>query len=129
MPRYKGHEGAIEVGASPVGEVESFDITTTVAEQDANVMGSDWTDVEGGQLSASGSINVLRDRSDAGQAALVVGATVTLTLFPEGDTTALTSLSGDFLVTERGITTSVGDLVKTSYSVRNKGAVTETAVV
>lgn len=129
MPRYKGHEGAIEVGASPVGEVESFDITTTVAEQDANVMGSAWTDVEGGQLSASGSINVLRDRSDAGQVALVVGATVTLTLFPEGDTTALTSLSGDFLVTERGITTSVGDLVKTSYSVRNKGAVTEAAVI
>ncbi len=129
MARYKGHDGAIDAGGASVGEIESFDITTSVAELDANVMGSDWTDVESGQLSASGSINVLRDRADTGQTALDVGATVALTLYPEGNTTGLTQLSGNFLITERGISTSVGDLVKTTYSVRNKGAVTDAAVI
>lgn len=124
MARYKGHQGAIEVGASEVGEVESFDITLSVNELDANVMGTGWTDVEAGQLSASGSISVLTDPSDAGQVALVQGTKVTLTLYPEGNTTGLEEITGTFLITERSGTTSVGDLVKDSYNYRNAGVVT-----
>lgn len=128
MARYKGKDGAISAGATSVGELESFDIEVTVNEIDANVMGQDWTGVCGGQKSASGSIAVLRDPADTGQVALVVGTEVTLNLFPEGNTTGLTEISGDFLITSKGISVSVGDLVKTSYSYRNAGAVTETAV-
>jgi hypothetical protein len=125
MTRYKGHEGAATVGASSIGEIESFDIELSVNELDANVMGVGWTDVEAGQSSASGSITVLRDPDDAGQAALVLGgAGVSLTLFTEGNTTGLTEISGTFMVTSQGISTSVGDLVKTTYQVRNKGTVT-----
>lgn len=129
MARYKGHDGAITAGGADVGEIESFDITISSNELDANVMGNDWTDVEGGQKSANGSINVLRDRADAGQAELTVGSTVALVLYTEGNTTSLTQISGDFLITEKGITTSVGDLVKTAYTVRNKGTIAEAAVV
>lgn len=128
MARYKGHDGAITAETEDVGEVESFDITISSNELEANVMASDWTDVEAGQKSANGSINVIRDRADAGQAELTVGSTVALVLYTEGNTTSLTQISGDFLVTEKGITTSVGDLVKTAYTVRNKGAVAEVAV-
>lgn len=124
MARYKGHEGAAEVGASAIGEIESFDIEMTVAELDANIMGSDWTDVEGGQKSASGTISVLRDPADAGQTALALDADVTLTLYPEGNTTGLTEISGSFKVTSVSRSVSVGDLVKTTYNVRNKGEIT-----
>lgn len=124
MTRHKGHEGAATVGASSIGEIESFDIELSVAELDANVMGIAWTDVEPGQASASGSITVLRDPTDAGQVALTLGgAGVSLTLFSEGNTTGLTEISGTFMVTSQSISTSVGDLVKTTYQVRNKGAV------
>lgn len=129
MARHKGHEGAIMVGADPVGEIESFDLTVSGAELDANVMGTDWTDAEGGQKSATGTINVLTDPTDLGQTALTVNATVALTLYPEGNTTGLEEITGNFLVTEKGRSTSVGDLVKTTWSVRNKGAITEGAVV
>lgn len=128
MARYKGKDGAIEVGGTAVGEVESFDLELTVNEIDANVMGQDWTDVESGQQSASGSISVLTDPADAQQTALTQGATVALTLFPTGETTGLIQLDGNFMVTSVGFSTSVGDLVKTSYNVRNKGAVTRSAV-
>ena len=129
MARYKGKDGAVQTGGTDVGEVESFDITLSTNEMDANVIGSDWTDVEGGQMSASGTINVLQDSSDAQQATLVQGDTVTLNLFPEGNTTGLIEISGSFLVTERSMTVSAGDIVKTSITVRNKGTVTVGTVV
>lgn len=128
MARYKGKDGAIEVAGSAVGEVESFDIELTVNEIDANVMGEDWTDVCPGQKSASGSISVLTDPNDAQQTALEEGATVALTLFPTGDTTGLIQLAGNFMITSVGFSTSVGDLVKTSYNFRNQGTVTRSAV-
>lgn len=129
MARYKGKDGSITVGGTSVGEVESFDLEISVNELDANVMGSDWTDVEAGQSSASGSISVLTDPSDAGQTALAVGATAALVLYPTSNTTGLKSYTGNFLVTSVGRTTSVGDLVKTSYNIRNKGAVTEAVIL
>ena len=57
MARYKGHEGAAKVSTDAIGEVESFDIDLSTNELDVNVMGSDWTDVEGGQKSASGTVS------------------------------------------------------------------------
>ena len=128
MARYKGKDGAIQVGGTVVGEVESFDIEMTVNEIDANVMGSDWTDVCAGQKSASGSISVLTDPGDAQQSALTEGETVALTLFPTGDTTGLIQITGNFMITSVGFSTSVGDLVKTSYNFRNQGEITRSAV-
>ena len=125
MARHKGKDGAIQVGGVDIGEVEGFDLEVTINEIDANVIGQDWTDVCGGQKSASGTINVLRDPNDAGQAALAVGATPQLTLYPEGDTSGLTEISGTFLVTSRSKSVNVGDLVKNTYNIRNKGEVTE----
>lgn len=128
MARFKGKDGAIEVGGVSVGEIESFDVEISINEIEANVMGSDWTDVCGGQKSASGSISVLTDPTDAGQAVLESGAEVNLTLFPTGATTGLIQLSGLALITSDGISTSVGDLVKTSYNFRNKGEWTRDVV-
>jgi hypothetical protein len=128
MARYKGHQGAVSVGASAVGEIESFDLEISVNELDANTMGNDWTNVEGGQKTATGTIAVLTDPADAGQSALTVGSAVTLTLYPEGNTTGLEEISGSFMVLSKNKSSAVGDLVKTSYSVRNKGTITEGTV-
>lgn len=128
MARYKGKDGAIEVGAASVGEVESFDVEMSVNEIDANVMGSDFTDVCPGQKSVSGSISVLTDPADPGQLLLEEGATVALTLFPTGNTTGLLELAGNAMISSVGYSTSVGDLVKTSYNFRNQGAWTRGTV-
>jgi hypothetical protein len=129
MARHKGHHGSITAGGDIVGEIESFDIELSVEELDANVMGVDWTDVEGGQGSATGSINVLRDPADVGQTELVQGAKVALVLFTEGTAIGLTKITGNFLVTSRAVSTSVGDLVKTAYNIRNAGTVVVAPVV
>lgn len=128
MARYKGHEGSASAGGNVIGELESFDIEDSVEELDANIMGVGFTDAEAGQKTYSGTISVIHDPDDTGQTALVTGDAVDLLLYPEGNTTGLTEISGSFLVTGRQRETSVGSLVKASYTVRNKGAVTEAAV-
>ena len=124
MARFKGKDGAAEVGSTVIGEIESFDIELSVNEIETNVMGEDWTAICAGQKSASGSLNVLRDPGDAGQTALELGTDVTLTLYTEGNTTGLTEITGTFLVTSVGNSVAVGDVVKTTYNIRNNGAVT-----
>jgi len=124
MARYKGHNGEASAGGETIGEIESFELELTAAELDANVMGSDWTDVESGQFSASGTVSVLRDPADAGQAEMTLGTKFEGLFYPEGNTSTLTEISGQFMVTSIGISVSVGDLVKTTFNIRNAGAVT-----
>jgi hypothetical protein len=129
MARYKGKDGAIEAGGTEIGEVESFDYTVNINELDANVIGSDSTGLETGQKSLSGTISVLSDPTDAGQITLTVGSEVALTLFPQGETTGLTELScPTAVITEKGVTVSAGDLVKTTYNFRNNGDFTDGTV-
>ncbi len=124
MARYKGKDGAATAGANSIGEIESFDVSLTAQELGADVMGNDWSQIEVGLKSASGTMSVLRDPADSGQTAISIGSTVAMVLYPMGNTTGLTEISGNFVVTEEGISTQVNDLVKTSYSFRNSGEVT-----
>lgn len=124
MARYKGKDGALTADSNDVGEVESFDVELSIQELAADVMGSDWSSVEAGLKTASGSATVLSDSNDVGQAALVEGAIVAMVLYPEGNTSGLEQISGDFLITSVSRSTSVNDLVKRTISFRNNGAVT-----
>lgn len=128
MARYKGKDASITAGGNVVGEVESFELNTSINQIDADVIGIDWTSVECGKKTATGSINVIRDPADTGQTALAVGDIVALVLYPEGNTTGLTEITGNFLITEVSTSIAASDLVKDVYNFRNHGAVTEGAV-
>ena len=128
MANYKGNNGAVTVGGSPLGEIVSFDLNISAATADASVMGSGWSDVEDLQHSAQGELEVFYDPNDAQQTALSLGAEAVCVFQPAGSTTGLEEISGTFLVERVGISTSVGDLVKTTYTIRNKGVVTRTTI-
>lgn len=129
MARYKGHEGDVSVSGTSVGERISFSVELTSNTADASTMGNDWTDTDGLQKSGQGELEVFHDPNDAQQTALAVGDTVAGIFYPAGETTGLTSISANWLVERVGHSTNVGDLVKTTYTIRNKGAVTVAAVV
>ena len=124
MARYKGHEGDVTIGGTSIGERISFSIELTANTADASTMGYGWTDIEGLQNSAQGELEVFWDPADAQQAAMTVGATITATFYPGGYTTGLQSITGDWLVERVGISTNVGDLVKTTFTIRNKSIIT-----
>lgn len=124
MARYKGHEGDVSVDGNSVGERISFSVEITSNTADASTQGNDWTDTDGLQKSAQGELEVFYDPADTAQTAMTAGATIAGIFYPAGNTTGLQTITGNFLVERVGISTPVGDLVKTTYTIRNKGAVT-----
>lgn len=132
MARIKGQSGYLEVGGVEVGERVSFNLEISAAEFDATVQGLDWTSTLTGQLTASGEVEVLYDPADAGQTAMmngiIAGTVVVLDLFPGGESTGLKKYSGNFVVLSASIPVPTNDLVKTTFSVKNDGAVTITTI-
>lgn len=128
MARYKGHEGDVTIDGTSIGERISFSIEVSANTADASTMGNSWTDTDGLQNSAQGELEVFFDHGDAQQSAMVAGATIAAIFYPAGDTTGFRSISANWLVERVGISTSVGDLVKTTYTIRNKGTVTTATI-
>jgi len=60
---------------------------------------------------------------------MTAGETMEGMCYPAGNTTGLDQISGNFLITSVANATNVGDLVKRTYSVVNKGTVTVASVV
>lgn len=124
MARYKGKDGDVTVGGTSVGERISFSVELTANTADASTQGNDWTDTDGLQNSGQGELEVFYDPGDVQQTAITVGSTITCVFFPGGDTSGLTSISADWLVERVGTSSPVNDLVKNTYTIRNKGTVT-----
>ena len=121
MATHKGKEGSIKAGESVVGELRSFEITTTANEVDTSTMGSDWTGVDSTQLSWKVSITAFFDDEDAGQLELVVGGKVDLEMFPRGDTSGLIRKSGTALITSLGESAAHDGIIERSFEATGDG--------
>ena len=79
--------------------------------------------------SFSGSLDCFWDETDTnGQGALTNGASVTLNLYPEGDTNGDTYYSGTALVTGVSRSASFDGMVEATISVQGTGALTSATV-
>jgi predicted secreted protein len=129
MATHAGSEGTVKVGSDAIAEIRSFSIEETADTIEDTSMGDAARTYKPSLTSFSGSIDVFWDETDAtGQGALTIGAEVTLNLYPEGDTTGDTYLSGSAIVTGRSVSSSFDGLVEMSISVQGNGALTQTTV-
>ena len=129
MAVHKGNEGFVNVGANTVAEIRSYSIEETTDTVETTVMGdTDKTYVTTfGDF--SGSMDVLWDETDTnGQGALTNGASVTLNVYPEGDSSGDTYYTGTALVTGLSISSSHDGLVEASISFQGTGGLTTTTV-
>lgn len=129
MATHTGSEGTVKVGSNAIAEVRSFSIEETADTLEDTTMGDTARTYKSSLTSFSGSIDVLWDETDStGQGALTIGASVTLNLYPEGDATGDTYLTGSAIVTSRSISSSHDGLVEMSISVQGSGALSTTTV-
>lgn len=84
MATTRGCLGQVQVGASVVGELRTWELTEEADRIDASVMGACVRKYEVGPVSATGTFTVFLDDSDAGQSAMPVAGNVALTLWPGG---------------------------------------------
>ena len=129
MASHIGRDGIVKVGANTVAEVKSFSIEESADTVETTKM----TDVARSHAitltSFSGSLDCFWYETDTtGQGALTIGASVTLALYPEGDTTGDTYYSGTALVTGVSRSASFDGMVEASISVQGTGALTASTV-
>lgn len=129
MANHKGSEGTVKVGANAVAEIRSFSIEETGDTLEDTSMGDSARTYLASLTSWSGSVDVFWDETDTnGQGALDVGSSVTLNLYPEGDTAGDTYYTGTAIVTGKSISSAFDGMVEASVSVQGTGALTETTV-
>lgn len=129
MATHTGSEGTVKVGSNAIAEIRSFSIEEQADTLEDTSMGNTARTYKSSLTSFSGSVDVLWDENDSsGQGALTIGAEVTLNLYPEGDASGDTYLTGSAIVTGRSISSSYDGLVEMSITVQGNGALTTTTV-
>ncbi len=129
MASHIGRDGIVKVGAATVAEVKSFSIEESADTVETTKMTDTARSHAITLTSFSGSLDCFWDETDTtGQGALTIGASVTLALYPEGDTAGDTFYSGTALVTGVSRTASFDGMVEASISVQGTGALTADTV-
>jgi hypothetical protein len=129
MATHTGSEGTVKVGSNAIAEIRSFSIEETADTLDDTTMGTIARTYKSSLTTYTGTIDVLWDETDTtGQGALTIGASVTLNLYPEGDTSGDVYLTGEAIVTGRSVNSTFDGLVEMSISVQGNGALSQTTV-
>lgn len=129
MATHAGSEGKVFVGSSQVAEVKSWSLEVNADTVDASIIGTEWRKNQATIKSWSGSFEAFWDETDAtGQGALTAGGTVTLNLYPEGNTTGDKFWSGNVIITSISYSASFDGLVEATFSFTGTGALTESTV-
>lgn len=123
MATHHGLDGVVKVGSNVVAEVRSFEIETQQDTVDDSVMGDSWHSHLTGLKSWSANVECLWDETDTnGQVALTIGASVSLTLGPEGATNPDVIYSGTATVKSIGVATPHDGVVTRRIAFEGNGA-------
>ena len=128
MATYKGKDGVLRIGGVVVGECRSFEITEMANEVDTSRMGTDWTSVTSTQLSWKASAQLWWDPTDAGQAAIPIGAVVAVEFYPRQVGSGLNRYTGNALVTNISRPQAFDGIVEATVEMTGNGALTKDLV-
>ena len=128
MAVHKGSEGTVKVGSNEIAEIRSYSIEETGDTLETSTMGATARTYVPSLTSWSGSVDVYWDETDtSGQGALTVGASITLNVYPEGDSATAPAdiyYTGEAIVTSVSKNASFDGLVEASIGVQGTGALT-----
>jgi hypothetical protein len=128
MTTYTGKDGAIEVGGAAIGELRSFSVDITADTVEDTVMGDDWKTRKAMHKDFSGEATVLHDPGDTGQVACIIGNTISLELFPAGETSGYSKISGSAIVTGRRVSSQYDGLTEMVIQYEGSGAAVDATV-
>jgi len=132
MSQTNGREGLVKIGTDTVGELKgwSYDETAeTYATNEATInTPAPALTVEAGPTSWSGSIDVLWDMEDTAQAALTIGASVTVVFYPEGEATGDVTKTGTAIITSVGVAGAVDGIDTQTFALTGSGSLAASTV-
>lgn len=128
MATHTGSEGTVKIGSDQLAEVRSYTIESSGETIEDTAMGDAARTYKAGLTTFTASFEVYFDETDTAQGAVDAGASITFSVYPEGETAGDTYYTGSGIVTGRSITASFDGMVEMSLSVQGSGALTETTV-
>jgi len=129
MATHAGREGAIYVGVNQVAELMDWSFEDSIDLIDDSELADIARTYLTGKSNATGSFNCHWDETDTtGQQALTLGASVTLNLYMEGNTTGDAYFTGTAIITGRSYSGSDSDTIKASYNWTSNGGMTQSTV-
>ena len=129
MAVHHGKNGKVKLGSNLVGETTSWSINEAVDTADTTAMQDTSQTHLAGIPGWSGSINANYDPADTnGQNVLLIGASVTIGLYSDGDATTKKYFAGTATITGISREVNMGDTVKCSFAIKGNGALTLSTV-
>lgn len=128
MACYVGKDGIVTIDSDAVGEITNFSIEETAEVLECTSMGDTYREYKVSFKNWTASIDTRWDPDDSGQVNAVVGATVTVAFYPEGNTAADTKITGSAIIIGVTETAAFDGLVERSLSLQGTGALTRTTV-
>ena len=129
MAKIRGDEGVVLVASNVVASVIRFSLDETMEPIENTDLGTYTKEFDSGDTSWTANIECRWDKADAtGQGAMTIGASVTVSLNPEGNTTGDETRSGTAYIIGRGAVNEKGAMVMQSFSLQGSGALTVGAV-
>ena len=124
MATHHGKEGVVTVGGSAIGNVTGYTIDTTHdTVEDTSLEDSNKSYLVGrGTFTASIDMNY--DETDAQQASLTTGSSLSFVFLPEGNTAGDESLSGTGIVTGMSIGLTLDGVTTRTVSLQGTGGLT-----
>ena len=128
MATHKGSEGTIKVGSNAVAELLSYSLTENVDLIETTNITDAARLYTTGKTSWGGEISTNWVEGDTAQSAMTIGASVTLNVFPEGDSGGDTYYTGSAIITGLDKSADGEGLVTNNISVTGSGALSSALV-
>lgn len=122
MAKSHGKNGKVKLSTNVVAETTKWSLNETVDFADSTAQGDAAMTHLTGIPGWSGSIEALYDPADTnGQAALTIGASVSVELYHDGDAAGKTYRSGTASVTGIQLDSAMGDVNKIVFTIQGNG--------
>ena len=130
MTTHTGNGGQVQIGANVVAEVLSFSLSEGINVVDDTVAGDTSDTHKTGTTNWNGSVSCYWDETDAtGQEAMTIGASVDLSLFPDGATTGDIDFNGTATITAIERSSANNSIVTANFTFQGNGDLARSVIV
>jgi hypothetical protein len=129
MARITGEDGVVKIGTVTVAAVKSFSYEVTAGTAVSSIQGRRWDHHVATKFRATGTFQVEYDPTETSHSSLVIGAEVTLLLYPDGDATGKPLITIPSVLNSMSSSVDPNEIVMKEFSFSNNGNFVEGTVV
>ena len=124
MATHHGKEGVVTIGSDTLGNATGFTVDTTHDVVEDTTLGDSMKSYIAGRGTYTASIDMNFDETDAGQVALIQGASLSFAFLPEGNASGDRKFSGSGIVTGMSVGVTLDGVTTRTVSVQGNGGLT-----